>query len=107
MLRADGLLIRRRATGMTSACELTSTRARAPKILVFTDPAGDTARAMRALGISDVAPLDSAIQIEQALRTFVEAVATGAASLPDAEAARGASRSARANELLALLNSLP
>jgi glycosyltransferase involved in cell wall biosynthesis len=104
MLRADGLVVMQASNCNDQVPAKLYEYARAGRpILGLTDPKGDTARAMRALGIEDIAPLDSADAIEQALPPFVEAVRSSAARLPDQNAVRKTSRRGRAEKLLELL----
>jgi len=105
MLRADGLVVMQASNCNDQIPAKLYEYARAGRpILGLTDPKGDTARALRGLGIEDIAPLDSADAIEQVLPPFVEAVRSGAARLPDQSAVRKTSRRGRAEQLLELLN---
>ena len=72
-------------------------------ILALTDPAGDTAAAVRSFGLDTIARLDSADEIERALPAFLDALRSGAARLPEARAVAAASRRGRSQELHALL----
>ena len=107
MLCADGLLLIQASNCNDQVPAKLYEYARAGRpVLGLTDRSGDTARAMRALGIEDIAPLDSADAIEQALPSFIDAVKSGTAQLPDASAVKRVSRRGRAEELLRLLHSL-
>lgn len=107
MLHADGLVVMQASNCNEQIPAKLYEYARAGRpILGLTDPNGDTARALRGLGIEDIAPLESADAIEQVLPPFVEAVRSGAARLPDHNAVRKSSRRGRAEQLLELLNSL-
>jgi glycosyltransferase involved in cell wall biosynthesis len=107
MLRADGLLVLQASNCNDQVPAKLYEYARAGRpMLGLTDPAGETARTMSALGIKDIARLDSADDIERALTSFVEEVRAGTASLPDRDAVRRASRRVRAGQLLELLDFL-
>jgi glycosyltransferase involved in cell wall biosynthesis len=107
MLRADGLIVMQASNCNDQVPAKLYEYARAGRpVLGLTDPEGDTARAMRALGIGDIAPLDSADAIEQALPPFIEALRLGVARLPNPGAVRKASRRSRAEKLLELLETL-
>lgn len=73
-------------------------------ILALTDPVGDTAGVLRSAGLNTIARLDSAEDIAQRLEAFVEAVRTGRAPLPQADAVRRASRRDRSQSLVELLD---
>ncbi len=75
-------------------------------ILALTDPAGDTAGVLREAGLDAIARLDSVDEIAEALPRFVKAVKTGRAALPQAEATRRASRKARSEAFVELLDGL-
>ena len=107
MLRADGLLVMQASNCNDQVPAKLYEYARAGRpMLGLTDPAGDTARAMRALGVEDIAPLDSADAIEQALPSFVDALRSGAGRLPDRDAVAKASRRGRAEQFIELLDSV-
>jgi glycosyltransferase involved in cell wall biosynthesis len=72
-------------------------------ILALTDPAGDTAATARSFRLDAIAPLDSVEEIERALPVFLDAVKRSTARLPEPRAVAAASRRARSQELLALL----
>jgi glycosyltransferase involved in cell wall biosynthesis len=105
MLRADGLLLLQAANcnEQIPAKLYEYLRAGRP-VLGLTDPAGDTAGALRAAGLTDIASLDSADAIRTALARFVERVRAGTAVLPSAEHVARASRRARTRELASLLD---
>jgi glycosyltransferase involved in cell wall biosynthesis len=106
MLRADGLFVMQASNcnDQVPAKLYEYARARRP-VLGLTDPRGDTAATLRALGIDHIAPLDSAGAIERALTEFVAAVRAGTVRLPDRGAVERASRRGRAVQLLELLAS--
>lgn len=70
-------------------------------LLALTDPAGDTAQAVRAAGVDALAPLDSPTAIVALLIRFI--ADPTAISMPTAEAIAGASRRSRTEQLAALL----
>lgn len=72
-------------------------------IIALTDPAGDTALALRAAGVDAIAPLDDAVAITDLLRRFVSHPSRG--YLPAEAAIAAASRRARCGQLAALLDS--
>jgi dTDP-4-amino-4,6-dideoxygalactose transaminase len=72
-------------------------------ILALTDPTGDTAAAARSFGLDAIAPLESVEEIERALPVFLDTVKRGTARLPEPHAVAAASRRARSQELLVLL----
>jgi len=73
-------------------------------ILGLAEPAGDTAKALRAAGVRYIAALEDEAAIARALAHFVADLQAGCASLPDAEAIRRASRRERTAELARLLD---
>ncbi len=75
-------------------------------ILAFTDPAGDTAGVLRDAGLHAIARLDSIDEIAETLPRFVEAVRARRAVVPKAEAVRGASRKARSEAFVGMLDAL-
>jgi glycosyltransferase involved in cell wall biosynthesis len=104
MLLADALLVLQASNCNDQVPAKLYEYARAGRpILALTDPAGDTAAAVRSFGLDAIAPLDSVEAIERALPTFLAAVKAGAARLPDPRAVAAVSRRARSQELLALL----
>lgn len=106
MLRADGLIVLQgsNCNEQIPAKLYEYVRAGRP-ILGLTDPAGDTAAALRASGItSSIAALDSAEQIETLLLEFIAAIRSGVASVPQPAAVQHCTRKQRAKELAALLD---
>jgi hypothetical protein len=105
MLRADGLLVLQAANcnEQIPAKLYEYLRARRP-VLGLTDPRGDTAGAMRAAGLEDIAPLDEPDAILAALERFVLAVRSGRAGVASEAAIANSTRRARAGELAALLD---
>jgi glycosyltransferase involved in cell wall biosynthesis len=105
MLRADGLLVLQASNcnDQIPAKIYEYLRARRP-LLALTDPAGDTAQALRAAGVGRVAQLDRADEIARLLEEFAAGPALRASLLPQEAAVRGASRAARARELAAALD---
>jgi glycosyltransferase involved in cell wall biosynthesis len=73
-------------------------------ILALTDPAGDTAGALRQAGIDSIAPLDSSEAIMQAIARFVPLARGGQAPLASAETVAASSRRARTAQLARLLD---
>ena len=100
MLAADGLLIlqARNCNHQIPAKLYEYLRARRP-LLALTDPAGDTAGALRKAGIDTIAPLDSTGDIVAALRRFMALAVAGAAPLATPETIAAHSRQARSREL--------
>ena len=72
--------------------------------LGLTDPAGDTAAAMRSAGLSDTARLDNAPEIAQALQQLLRELRLGQAARPSLSAIQQASRTTRAQTLVQMLN---
>jgi hypothetical protein len=104
MLLADALLILQASNCNDQVPAKLYEYARAGRpILALTDPTGDTAAAARSFGLDAIAPLDSVAEIERALPIFLDAVKRGTARFPDPRAVAAASRRARSQELLALL----
>jgi glycosyltransferase involved in cell wall biosynthesis len=105
MLRADGLLVLQAANcnEQIPAKLYEYLRAGRP-LLALTDPAGDTAGAVRSAGIGAIARLDSADDIAAALRDFVEAIEQGRAKLPEASVVARLERREQARELASLLD---
>ena len=71
-------------------------------ILALTDPAGDTAKALREAGISAIAPLDQVGTIGEALSKILAAPTIG--TLPTADAVNDSSRRNRTKQFAALLD---
>jgi glycosyltransferase involved in cell wall biosynthesis len=107
MLDADGLLLLQatNCNAQIPAKLYEYLRARRP-LLALTDPAGDTAAALRAAGIDTIARLDHPGAIADALRRFLYLSRQGQAPLAsDATVARHA-RCARTRELAALFDAI-
>lgn len=104
MLRADGLLILQAANcnEQIPAKLYEYLRSRRP-ILALTDPSGDTAGAVRSVGIGAIARLDSTDDIAVALHEFVEAIEQGRAVLPETSAVARLERREQARDLASLL----
>jgi hypothetical protein len=107
MLRADGLLILQAANcnEQIPAKLYEYFRAGRP-ILGLTSHIGDTAALLRSAGINDIAPLDSAAEIELALCRFVGKILEGTASIPSSHFTKDCSRKNRARELSRLLEDI-
>jgi glycosyltransferase involved in cell wall biosynthesis len=104
MLRADGLLILQAANcnEQIPAKLYEYLRAGRP-LLALTDPAGDTADAVRSAGIDAIARLDSPDEIAAALDKFLDAIEEGRAALPSAAAVARLERREQARDLASLL----
>jgi glycosyltransferase involved in cell wall biosynthesis len=104
MVRADGLLILQAANcnEQIPAKLYEYLRAGRP-LLALTDPAGDTADAVRSAGIDAIARLDSADAIAAALTDFLEAIRQGRAASPRMSAVARLERREQARDLAALL----
>lgn len=104
MVRADGLLILQAANcnEQIPAKLYEYLRAGRP-LLALTDPAGDTAAAVRSAGIEAIARLDSPDAIAAALGDFVEAIRQGLAASPQRPAVARLDRREQARELASLL----
>ena len=100
MLRADGLLVMQSAgcNEQIPAKIYEYLRARRP-ILCLSDPAGDTAAALREAGVGAMARLDSAQEIEHALLTFEAGVRAKTIDLPEPALVQAASRESRTQVL--------
>ena len=72
-------------------------------ILGLTDPAGDTAGALRAAGMNDVVRLDSVDEITRVLPGLVRDWRQGKGALPQTQAVQQASRRGRTRALVRLL----
>jgi hypothetical protein len=103
MLNADGLLVMQGANcnEQVPAKLYEYFRAGRP-ILGLTDPAGDTARVMKAAGVEHVALLESAPAVQAVLGRYLGAAASG--SLRSRATPGGMSRQARSSELARLLD---
>jgi glycosyltransferase involved in cell wall biosynthesis len=107
MMRADALLLLQAANcnDQIPAKLYEYFRSSRP-IVALTDPAGDTAAAMRAAGCDLVAPLDDAAAIASMLPRLVSEVRSRTARLPDARIVSSQSRRARTAALARLLDSV-
>jgi hypothetical protein len=107
MLGADGLLVLQASNcnQQIPAKLYEYLRARRP-ILGLTDPAGDTAQALRQAGIDTVAPLDAKEAIARALLDFIARLRAGTAPLASDAVIASHSRQARARALALLLDEL-
>ncbi len=107
MLSVDGLLVLQAANcnEQIPAKIYEYLRAGRP-ILALTDPAGDTAGVLREARLDAIARLDSADEIAAILPRFVASVRSGRAALPDAAATQAASRKARSQAFVQLLDQL-
>lgn len=103
MMRADGLLVLQSegCNDQIPAKLYEYLRARRP-ILALTDPTGDTAQAMRSMGLNHIAPLDSSTAITKELIGFVKQNTNKQTHLP--ESVRDASRNERACLLATMLD---
>ena len=104
MMQADALLVMQagNCNAQIPAKLYEYLRTRRP-VLALTDPHGDTAATLLQAGVTEMAPLDSAAQIEALLPAFVSKVRTDTASRANPAAVKAASRSARAKTFAALL----
>jgi hypothetical protein len=107
MLAADGLLIFQASNcnHQIPAKLYEYFRARRP-VLGLTDPDGDTARAMRAAGLTAIARLDDTADVKRELQSFLAGVRERCAPTPSGEAVAGASRRARTEQLAELLDAV-
>jgi hypothetical protein len=107
MMTVDGLLILQAANcnAQVPAKLFEYLRAGRP-ILALTDPVGDTARTLDAVGAGLIAPLDSTSAIEVALLTFQKQIREGTARRPTFAAISRHSRRAQAGQLAEILASL-
>jgi glycosyltransferase involved in cell wall biosynthesis len=105
MLSADGLLLLQAANcnAQIPAKLYEYLRARRP-ILALTDPAGDTATALRRAGIDTIGMLHSSADIASALMRFLRLCSESRAPLAPAYAIARHSRAARTLELADLFN---
>ena len=105
MSRADGLLIMQAANcNAQIPAKLYEYLRTGRPIVGLTDPAGDTAGALRAAGIDCIAPLDDAAQIATTLAAWLQALAEGRAPRASAAATAAADRRTRSAELARLLD---
>jgi hypothetical protein len=107
MLAADGLLLLQAAicNHQVPAKLYEYLRARRP-ILALTDPAGDTAAALRSAGIDTIARLESQKEISQALVRFLELLRQKRAPVAGEAAVAAASRKSRTSELARVLDAV-
>lgn len=107
MLRADALLIMQASNcnAQIPAKLYEYMRARRP-ILCLSDPAGDTASALRAAGVTAVARLDDAPDIERLFRQFLRRDGIPLQTLADDLAIQTASRRRRSQALAHLLGAV-
>ncbi|WP_229474667.1 glycosyltransferase [Pseudoduganella lurida] len=105
MLATDGLLILQASNcnHQIPAKLYEYLRARRP-VLALTDPAGDTAAALRHAGIDTIGPLDDSAGIASALLHFLALAEAGRAPLASDAAVAANSRRARTAELARLLD---
>lgn len=107
MRAADGLLLMQGAScnEQIPAKSYEYLRAGRP-LLGLTEPAGDTGGVLREAGVPAIHSLHDATGIAAALRTFVQSLREGRATLPQSEAVRRASRQGRSEQLAALFSSI-
>lgn len=107
MLTANGLLLLQASSynNQIPAKLYEYLRARRP-ILALTDPAGNTAAALRGAGINTLAALDSKDAIKEALLNFLGLIREGRGPVPDSAYVKPCSRRRRTEELVKLLESL-
>lgn len=105
MLRAEALLLMQGANckEQIPAKAYEYLRARRP-ILCLSAAGGDTAAMLHQAGISSVASLESADQIEAAIPSFLQSVRDGSAQTPADDVVQMASRTRRSEALAKLLN---
>ncbi|MDQ3186937.1 MAG: glycosyltransferase [Pseudomonadota bacterium] len=105
MLAADGLLILQASNcnNQIPAKLYEYLRARRP-ILALTDPAGNTAAALKKVGIDTIAPLDSKNDIMRELLRFLALAEANKARIVPMEKVLATSRRARTKELSNLLD---
>jgi glycosyltransferase involved in cell wall biosynthesis len=106
MMRADGLLVMQAANcnEQIPAKLYEYLRAQRP-ILGLADPMGDTAQAMSSAGVEHIAKLEDTASVERSLEAFLNGLRSGRARLPDARVVAGASRAARTEQLVRVLDS--
>lgn len=103
MCRADALLVMQAANCNAQIPAKLYEYFRAGRPLIgLTDPAGDTARTLQAAGVSAIAPLDKAAEIEDLLRRYLTTGATEGFT-PSTACVRACSREARTTALAHLL----
>lgn len=105
MLRADGLLLFQATmcNHQIPAKLYEYLRAGRP-VLTLTDPAGDTASAMRSAGVDSIVDIADELSIKQGLISFLAALRAGTAKAAARSVADRHSRHSRTRELAALMN---
>lgn len=105
MLQADALLLLQAAScnHQIPAKLYEYLRARRP-VLALTDPAGDTAGALRAAGITSIVRLDDARSIESALPAFLARVRSASADVASDAVVQANTRRARTRSLARLFD---
>lgn len=104
MLCADGLLLFQAAMcNHQIPAKLYEYLRAARPVFALTDPAGNTADALRSAGCTDIVDIASEASIEQGLRAWLRDVRSGCASRVKPELAAMHSRRARTAELASLL----
>ena len=105
MLTVDGLLIMQagNCNQQIPAKLYEYVRAKRP-VLALTDPVGDTAATLRAVGLPSMARLDDAASIAEAIPAFIARVRDGRESIATPEAIAASSREGRAKGLAELLD---
>ncbi|MGQ0834945.1 MAG: glycosyltransferase [Gammaproteobacteria bacterium] len=105
MLDADGLLILQASNCNAQVPAKLYEYLRAEKpILALTDPSGDTARTLSAVGAGQIARLDSQDEIEAGLLEFLRQIAGGRWRRPSLDSIRRYSREVQTGELAAVLD---
>lgn len=107
MLSADGLLIFQASdcNHLIPAKLYEYMRAGKP-ILALTDPSGDTAGVLRAVGIDSIVPLDATAEIAEGLSRFIARIRNGDAPIAPIEETARFSRQALTGQLANLFDSL-
>lgn len=107
MVNADALLVLQAANcGAQIPAKLYEYLRAGRPLVGLTDPAGDTAAALRRSGVPYIAPLDDVPGIVQLLLRLLADHQAGAARLPDPAAVSAASRLARTADLAHLLDNV-
>jgi hypothetical protein len=107
MLTADGLLIFQASNcnHQIPAKLYEYFRAMRP-IFALTDPRGDTAGAMRTIGIDSIARMEDMRHIKTELLSFLDLIHQGRAPVPRKSDVASFSRHARAGDLAGLMDSV-
>jgi hypothetical protein len=107
MLRADGLVVMQGANcnEQIPAKVYEYLRSGRP-VLGLTDPSGDTATLLSAIGCDCIGALENVDALHRALVKFTTAVERGNAATPGQAVVAGASRQSRAQQLAVLLESI-